>query len=92
MALLKSALERTKKGLESGVSNSKYMAAVDKAKHLKAQVGLWHGVGRSSRGTALQAAAVHAAEMQGRSPAWVAWNTCCHCCVPALLSGLCEMG
>ncbi len=40
IVLLKSALERTKKGLESGVSNSKYMEAVDKAKQLKAQVEL----------------------------------------------------
>lgn len=33
--LLKAALERTKKGLESGVSSSKYMAVVEKAKALK---------------------------------------------------------
>lgn len=37
VALLKAALERTKKGLESGVSSSKYMAAVDKAKQLKSR-------------------------------------------------------
>lgn len=44
IALLKAALERTKKGLESGVSSSKYMAAVDKAKQLRArcQVGGKH--------------------------------------------------
>ena len=38
IALLKNALERTKKGLESGVSNSKYMALAGKVKQLKAQV------------------------------------------------------
>ncbi|PRW57851.1 centriole proteome [Chlorella sorokiniana] len=37
IALLKNALERTKKGLESGVSSSKYRAAVDRAKQLKAK-------------------------------------------------------
>ncbi|KAL4457351.1 hypothetical protein ABPG75_012216 [Micractinium tetrahymenae] len=37
ISLLKAALERTKKGLESGVSSSKYMAAVDRAKQLKAR-------------------------------------------------------
>lgn len=36
--LLKNALERTKKGLESGVSNSKYMQAVDKIKQLKSRI------------------------------------------------------
>ncbi|GAB4823528.1 hypothetical protein N2152v2_010574 [Parachlorella kessleri] len=38
IALLKNALERTKKGLESGASNSKYMALAGKVKQLKAQV------------------------------------------------------
>lgn len=38
VGLLKSALERTKKGLASGVSSSKYMAAVERARQLRAQV------------------------------------------------------
>ncbi len=47
IALLKNALERTKKGLESGVSKSKYMALAGKVKQLKAQVGNMcpHGCG-----------------------------------------------
>lgn len=47
VALLKAALERTKKGLESGVSSSKYMAAVDKAKQLRARCQV--GAGQLSR-------------------------------------------
>jgi hypothetical protein len=38
ISLLKSALERTRKGLENGVSSAKYMQAIEKAKHAAERV------------------------------------------------------
>jgi hypothetical protein len=43
VALLRAALERTKKGLESGVSSSRYMQAVARCRQLRAQVAALRG-------------------------------------------------
>jgi hypothetical protein len=63
--LLKSALERAKRGLEGGVSNSKYMAAVEKTRRLAARVSELESQVAAVEGRAheAEAAAGRAAEL-----------------------------